>query len=230
MNLSEKFLSKIEKNVNEKDCWYLKSDDGSSFKDVFYFKRKGYKAKRFAYIHYKGKIKAGLKVLCKCNDKLCINPDHHFLGTGSDQIKLIMSRGWKHKKGWKQKPEVIKIISKTHKGKVISQEMREHLRKMNLGKKHSPAIRKKISENRIGVPVKEEARKKIAASKQGQKNWNTRLTPKDVLKIRKLAATLNSSKKKKKGELTILDIAEMFGISQVHVINIHKRKVWKHVK
>ncbi len=136
-----------------------------------------------------------------------------------------MLRGWKHKKGWKQKPEVIKIISKTHKGKVIPHEMREHLRKVNLGKKRSLAIRKKISENRMGVPVKEEARKKIAASKQGQKNWNTRLTPKDILKIRKLAATLTSSKKKKKGELRIIDIAEMFGISQVHVINIKKRKV-----
>ncbi len=161
MNLSVKFLSKIKKDVNDDGCWYLKSEDGSSFKDVFYFKRKGYKAKRFSYAHFKGKIKPGLKVLCKCGDKLCINPDHHFLGTGSDQIKLIMLRGWKHKKGWKQKPEVVKIISKTHKGKVIPQEMREHLRKLNIGKKHSLVIRKKISENRIGVPVKEEARKKL---------------------------------------------------------------------
>ena len=218
MNLSEKFLSKIKKDVNDNGCWYLLSDDGSSFKDVFYFKRKGYKAKRFAYIHYKGKIKAGLKVLCKCNDKLCINPDHHFLGTGSDQIKLIMSRGWKHKKGWKQKPEVIKIISKTHKGKVISQEMREHLRKVNLGKKHSLITRMKMSRNRIGIPVNEEARKKIAATKQGEKNYNTRLDAETVRKIRSL-----------EGKMKISEVAERFSISYVHVVNIWKKKVWKHV-
>ena len=70
--------------------------------------------------------------------------------------------------------------------------MRDHLRKINLGKKHSAEIRKKISANRIGVPVKEEARRKIAASKQGQKNWNTRLTEVDVLKIRKLAGNADS--------------------------------------
>jgi len=219
MNLSEKFLSKIKKDVNDNGCWYLKSDDGSSFKDVFYFKRKGYKAKRFAYIHYKGKIKAGLKVLCKCNDKFCINPDHHFLGTGSDQIKLIMSRGWKHKKGWKQKPEVIKIISKTHKGKVISQEMREHLRKVNLGKKHSLITRMKMSRNRIGISVNEEARKKIAATKQGEKNYNTRLDAETVRKIRSL-----------EGKMKISKVADKFSISYVHVVNIWKKKVWKHVK
>ena len=50
MNLAKKFLSKIKKDANDDGCWYLKSDDGSSFKDVFYFKRKGYKAKRFSYL------------------------------------------------------------------------------------------------------------------------------------------------------------------------------------
>jgi len=219
MNLAKKFLSKIKKDANDDGCWYLKSDNGSTFKDVFYFKRKGYKAKRFSYAHFKGKIKPSLKVLCKCGDKLCINPDHHFLGTGSDQIKLIMSRGWKHKKGWKQKPEVVKIISKTHKGKVISQEMREHLRKMNLGKKHSPAIRKKMSKNRVGIPVKEEARKKIAFSKQGEKNYNTRLTADEVIKIRKA-----------EGRMTVAKTAAKFSISQIHVINIWRKKAWKHLK
>lgn len=218
MNLAKKFLSKIKKDANDDGCWYLKSDDGSSFKDVFYFKRKGYKAKRFSYAHFKGKIKSGLKVLCKCGDKLCINPDHHFLGTGSDQIKLIMSRGWKHKKGWKQKPEVINIISKTHKGKVIPQEMREHLRKVNLGKKHSLITRMKMSRNRIGIPVKEEARRKIAATKQGEKNYNTRLDAETVRKIRSL-----------EGKMKISKVADKFSISYVHVVNIWKRKVWKHV-
>lgn len=219
MNLAKKFLSKIVKDANDNGCWYLKSDDGSSFKDVFYFKRKGYKAKRFSYIHFKGKIKTGLKVLCKCGDKLCINPDHHFLGTGSDQIKLIMSRGWKHKKGWRQKPEVIKIISKTHKGKVISREMREHLRKMNIGKKHSLITRMKMSRNRIGIPVQEEARKKIAVTKQGEKNYNTRLDAETVGKIRSL-----------EGKMKISKVADKFSISYVHVVNIWKRKVWKHIK
>lgn len=217
--LKNKFLSKIVKNANEAGCWYLSSDDGLKFKDVFYYKRKGYKAKRFSYEHFVGNVKTGSKVLCKCGNKLCINPDHHFVGSGRDQINLILARGWRHKKGWKQKPEVIKKISETHKGKIISQEMREHLRKLNLGKKHSLITRKKMSKNRVGIPVKEEARKKIALSKQGEKNYNTRLDVDEVKKIRSL-----------EGKMKITEVAEKFSISYVHVVNIWRKKVWKHVE
>ena len=225
-----KFLSKIVKNINDNGCWYLQSDDRSHFKTEFFLNRKKFGAKRFSYEHFVEKVKPGLKVLCHCGDKLCINPKHHFAGNGKDHIQILYKNGWKQKSGWKLSPERIEALRKINKGKIIPQELRDRLSKANLGKKHSLATRKKMTESRIGIPVKEEARKKIAASKQGRKNWNTRLTEADILKIRKLAATLNSSKKKKKGELTILDIAEKFGISQVHVINIRKRKVWKHLK
>jgi hypothetical protein len=156
----EKFLSKIVKNVNDKGCWYLKSDDKLRFKTEFFLNRKKFGAKRFSYEHFIEKVKPSLKVLCKCGDKLCINPKHHFAGNGKDHIAILHKHRWRQRSGWKQSPEVIKKISETHKGKIIPQEMRDHLRKINLGKKHSLAIRKKISENRMGVPVKEEARKK----------------------------------------------------------------------
>jgi uncharacterized membrane protein len=76
-----------------------------------------------------------------------------------------------------------------------------------------------MSKNRIGIPVKEEARRKIAESKQGEKNYNTKLTVDDVKRIRKL-----------KDKTTISKIAEKFDISYIHVCNILRRKVWKHVK
>lgn len=121
--------------------------------------------------------------------------------------------------------EIVEMLRKINTGKIIPQEMREHLRRINLGNKHTEETRKKMSANRIGIPVKEPARKKIAFTKQGEKNYNTRLAEKDVVKIKKLAATLNSNRRKKKGELTIRDIAEKFGISQIHVINIKRGKV-----
>ena len=232
MSAENKFLSKIVKNANDKDCWYLRSDDGLSFKTDFYLNGKKFRAQKFSYEHFVEKVKPSLKVLCKCNDKLCINPDHHFAGNAKDQFALLYQKGWRHPKGHKLSPERIEALRKINKGKIIPQEMRDHLRKINLGKKHSAEIRKKISANRMGVPVKEEARIKIAASKQGQKNWNTRLTEADILKIRKLAGNADSKPKGKRvklGKYTITEIAEMFGISPVHVINIRKRKVWKHI-
>jgi len=160
MSAEKKFLSKIVKNANSSECWYLLCDAGLQFKDFFYFKRKKFRAKKFSYEYFSGKVQPNLKVLCKCGNQLCINPQHHFTGNGSDQIKMIMDKGWKHKIGWKQSPEVIQKISETHKGKTISQELRERLRQANLGKKHSLETRQKISKNRTGVPVKEAARKK----------------------------------------------------------------------
>jgi hypothetical protein len=228
-----KFLSQIVKNVNDNGCWYLHSDDRSHFKTEFFLNRKKFGAKRFSYEHFVEKVKPGLKVLCKCGDKLCINPKHHFAGNGKDHIEILYKHGWSQRSGWKHSPEVIKKISEIHKGKIIPQKLRDRLSKANLGKKHSLATRKKMTENRIGIPVKEEARKKIAVSKQGQKNWNTRLTEEEVLKIRKLAGKSDAKPKGRRvklGKYTITEIAEMFQISPVHVINIRKRKVWKHLK
>ena len=233
MTPEEKFLSKIVKNANGSECWYLLCEAGLQFKNIFYFKRRKIRAKKFSYEYFSGQVPPNLKVLCLCGDSLCINPQHHFTGTGSDQIKLSMDRGWKHRTGWKQSAEVIQKISETHKGKVISQELRERLRQANLGKKHSLEIKQKMLQNRIGIGVAEPARNKIAESKQGAKNWNTRLTPEDVFKIRKLAGNDNAKPKGKRtrlGDYTIAEIAEMFGVSQSHVINIRKRKVWKHVE
>ncbi len=115
-------------------------------------------------------------------------------------------------------PETLLKMSIIHKGKTVSQEVREKLRQANLGKKLSDERRRRMSEGRIGVPVLEPARKKIAFSKQGEKNWNTRLTEDDIHQIRKLFRRVSG-----------YEIAEKFGISYTHVYNIGIRKVWKHI-
>jgi len=218
MTKEQKFLSKIVRNFNQTECWQLISDDGSKFQELFYFKRKGFKGKRFSYEYFNGKVKPGLKVLCKCYNKLCINPEHHFTGTGTDQINLLFARGWRQRKGWKQKPEIIAIISKTHKGKIISQELRDRLSKANIGNRHSEATKRKMSRNRIGIEPSEESKIKNAFAKQGEKNYNTRLTVADVLKIRSL-----------EGKMTLAEGAERFAVSPAHIYSIWRGRVWKHV-
>jgi len=218
MSETEKFLSKIVKNANDLGCWQLISDDKSQFRSFFYFKRKRFRAKKFSYEYFNGKVKTGLKVLCKCNNPLCINPEHHFVGNGTDQINLILARGWKHKKGWKRSPEVIAIISKTHKGKIIPQELRDRLSKANIGNRHSEAAKRKISRGHIGIEPSEESKRKNAFAKQGEKNYNTRLTTADVLKIRSL-----------EGKMTLAEGAERFAVSPAHIYSIWRRRVWKHI-
>lgn len=88
------------------------------------------------------------------------------------------------KKGHEVPDEWRKIFSKTHKGKVVSEQTREKLRKANKGKSyhnngrgsgwhHSEETKRKISEANKGniyPPLSIEARKKISEAHKGSKN------------------------------------------------------------
>lgn len=49
---------------------------------------------RLSYVLYKGPIPVGMKVLHKCDNPICINPDHLFLGT---QLENIHDRDQKNR-------------------------------------------------------------------------------------------------------------------------------------
>jgi hypothetical protein len=57
------------------------------------FKGETWRANRLAYTLTKGVIPEGMGVLHKCDNKLCINPDHLYLGTQKDNVKDLMERG-----------------------------------------------------------------------------------------------------------------------------------------
>jgi HNH endonuclease len=50
-------------------------------------------AHRAAFVLFRGKIPSGLFVLHKCDVKLCVNPDHLFLGTGTDNMRDCLKKG-----------------------------------------------------------------------------------------------------------------------------------------
>jgi hypothetical protein len=57
------------------------------------YKNKLYKAHRFVWIQTFGEIPDGLFVCHKCDVRACINPEHLFLGTNSDNMKDMYSKG-----------------------------------------------------------------------------------------------------------------------------------------
>lgn len=50
-------------------------------------------AHRAAWIRVNGEIPLGLKVLHKCDNGLCVNVDHLFLGTLSDNVQDCIKKG-----------------------------------------------------------------------------------------------------------------------------------------
>ncbi len=113
-NSKENLSIRLKENIkiSENKCWeWQKGLDVCGY-GVIKINRKGYPTHRKSYETFIGNIPKGKWVLHKCDNPKCINPDHLFLGTQSDNSKDMWSKGRGRGVGWKNiltKEKVLEI-------------------------------------------------------------------------------------------------------------------------
>lgn len=85
-----KLLSGIKKTEN--GCWLFKKSTSGSYSKIRW-KKKWYSAHRCSYEVFKGEIPEGKWVCHRCDIPKCINPDHLFIGSASENRKDCIKKG-----------------------------------------------------------------------------------------------------------------------------------------
>jgi hypothetical protein len=98
---SESLSERLEINsirIPESTCvWWISGIDANGYGELR-FNKKLLKAHRAAWIVANGDIPAGLCVLHRCDNRLCINQHHLFLGTNADNTADMVKKG-RHPRG-----------------------------------------------------------------------------------------------------------------------------------
>lgn len=93
--MNERFTDKIE-FIPFHTCWEWSAGRNAQGYGLFWFRGSMKRASRISWELHHGPIPDQLWVLHKCDNPGCVNPDHLFLGTRSDNMKDMhaKSRGF----------------------------------------------------------------------------------------------------------------------------------------
>lgn len=116
--LIDRFMDKVQKD-SETGCWLWRGSNGKQ--GVVWIggsRRRRALASRVAYEIFNGPIQGDLKVLHRCDEPSCVNPEHLFLGSVQDNSRDMQRKG-RGVKSLRGLPYGVNLSGSTYQARVV---------------------------------------------------------------------------------------------------------------
>lgn len=90
--VKERFFEKVKVTNDSEDCWEWQASKNMGGYGYFSLNRKCVTAHRACWIIHFGEIENHLMICHKCDNRLCVNPNHLYKGTFDDNMRDMFER------------------------------------------------------------------------------------------------------------------------------------------